>query len=458
MEEEKKIIRSNPKVSIIIRTKNEERWISLCLRSVFDQNYKNFEVILVDNNSTDRTVEIAKQFKIKIVNIDLFKPGKAINDGIRNSSGEIIVCLSGHCIPVNNTWLENLIVDLSDTNVAGVYGRQQPLSFSSDFDKRDLLNLFGLDKKIQVKDSFFHNANSAIRREIWKKFPFNEDVTNIEDRVWGDEIIKSDLKIIYEPLASVYHWHGIHQDLNPGRAKNIVRIMENLENLSSSKSILSPSEQKILAIIPIRGKTKYFGGQSLLKSTINNIRESKFVNEILVSTDNEETAEIAKKLGASVPFIRPRELSENFVDIFEVVRFSISELDKRGSFFDIIIIITENYPLRQQGVIDKMIYKFVSEGLETIIAGKEETRGAFLKKEEDLTLLEEGFMPRDLKESRLIIGMVGYGCITYPARVRNQTLFKGKFGIFEIENNMTAIEIRDESIDIYNSLSNLIKK
>jgi hypothetical protein len=54
--------------------------------------------------------------------------------------------------------------------------------------------------------------------------------------------------------------------------------------------------------------------------------------------------------------------------------------------------------------------------------------------------------------------MVGYGCITYPARVRNQTLFKGKFGIFEIENNMTAIEIRDESIDIYNSLSNLIKK
>jgi hypothetical protein len=105
-----------------------------------------------------------------------------------------------------------------------------------------------------------------------------------------------------------------------------------------------------------------------------------------------------------------------------------------------------------------MIYKFVSEGLETIIAGKEETRGAFLKKEENLTLLEEGFMPRDLKESRLIIGMVGYGCITYPARVRNQTLFKGKFGIFEIENNMTAIEIRDESIDIYNSLSNLIKK
>jgi glycosyltransferase involved in cell wall biosynthesis len=43
--------------SIIIRTKNEERWISSCLRSVFRQSYKNIEVIIVDNKSTDLTVE-----------------------------------------------------------------------------------------------------------------------------------------------------------------------------------------------------------------------------------------------------------------------------------------------------------------------------------------------------------------------------------------------------------------
>ena len=40
-----------PKVSIIIRTKNEERWIGSCLKSIFDQTHKDFEVILVDNNS-----------------------------------------------------------------------------------------------------------------------------------------------------------------------------------------------------------------------------------------------------------------------------------------------------------------------------------------------------------------------------------------------------------------------
>src|SRR5205085_9030828 len=99
---------SQPLVSIVIRTKNEERWIAPCLRAVFNQGYKNIEVVVVDNGSTDHTLKRAQEFPVKIVHITDFLPGKAINDGIRASSGEILVCLSGHCIPVNSIWLENL--------------------------------------------------------------------------------------------------------------------------------------------------------------------------------------------------------------------------------------------------------------------------------------------------------------------------------------------------------------
>ena len=44
-------------VSIIIRTKNEERWIESCLKSIYEQNYKDFEVILIDNQSTDKFID-----------------------------------------------------------------------------------------------------------------------------------------------------------------------------------------------------------------------------------------------------------------------------------------------------------------------------------------------------------------------------------------------------------------
>ena len=50
-----------PKVSIIVRSKNEKIWIIKCLNEIYNQNYKNIEVILVDNNSSDGTIKIAKK-------------------------------------------------------------------------------------------------------------------------------------------------------------------------------------------------------------------------------------------------------------------------------------------------------------------------------------------------------------------------------------------------------------
>ena len=140
------------KCSIIIRTKNEERWINLCLDSIFKQTYKNFEVIIVDNYSSDQTIKKLKKYKIKkIIKIKKFFPGKALNLGINQSNAEFIVCISAHCIPVNSVWLINLVKTISEnTKYAGVYGRQQPMQFTSISDQRDLLISFGLDKKVQV--------------------------------------------------------------------------------------------------------------------------------------------------------------------------------------------------------------------------------------------------------------------------------------------------------------------
>jgi len=183
-------MKKEKKISIIIRTKNEEQWIEMCLRKINEQTYKNFEIIIVDNLSKDKTLDKIRKYNCKIVKIKKFIPGKAINLGISKSSGDIVVCLSAHCIPVNKDWLKNLVFDLNKKNIGAVYGKQLPLPYSNPLDKRDLYNIFGDDKRVQKKDTFFHNANSAFKRKIWNKIKFDEKLLHIEDRVWAHKILK----------------------------------------------------------------------------------------------------------------------------------------------------------------------------------------------------------------------------------------------------------------------------
>ena len=444
----------NKLVSIIIRTKNEERWISSCLRSVFRQSYKNIEVIIVDNKSTDHTVERSKSFAVKIISIDEFFPGKAINDGVRASSGDYIVCLSAHCIPVNEFWLEKLIKDIEDQKVAGIYGRQEPLSFSSDIDKRDLFTVFGLDKKIQVKDSFFHNANSAFRKDIWQKFPFDENISNIEDRVWGEQVISEGLRIIYEPQASVYHWHGIHQDLNPDRAKNVVRILESLKSFKSAdNNHQNPEDLNILAIIPVRGKTLEFGDSTLLETTIDSAKKSKYISEIIVSTDSNETAEIARMHDIEVPFIRPAVLSEEYIDIFEVVKFTLERVEEDSKHFDLIVLLEEVYPFREENLIDNMILQLIYKGQDTVIAAIQEKRSVWIQPDNESELMnieKDILMPRSLRKSRAFIGMLGICCVTHPMMIRTQSVLDGKTGLYKITNDFSSTTVRKD-VDSHNA-------
>ena len=436
----------NKLVSIIIRTKNEERWINSCLESIFSQTYKNFEIIIVDNYSTDKTVKKAEQFGIsKILKIKKFFPGKAINVGIKKSKGDYVVILSAHAIPINNLWLEKLVNAIEeDEKFAGVYGRQEPMSFSPAADKRDMLLLFGLDRKYQIKDSFFHNANSIIRRKIWNKISFDEKVTNIEDRIWAQEVINKNYKIMYEPEASVYHYHGIHQNKDEKRLKSVVKIIETRQkNYRLGK--FNPKKIKIISIIPVRGETQKLGGKYQISYTIKTAQKSKFIDDIFVSTDSKKIAKIAKSLGAKCPFIRPANLSESHVNLETVQKFSLNKIEKKGIFPDLVVHLEETFPFRSHEIIDEMIIRLLEGGYDSVIASHKEAGSVWYEDStKNFRRIDKGDIPREFKEKALI-GLQGLCCVTHPEFIRKNSLLGKKIGLFEVRNQLSVLEVRNKA-------------
>lgn len=120
-------------------------------------------------------------------------------------------------------------------------------------------------------------------------------------------------------------------------------------------------ENKMVAIIPARGGSKriprknikLFHGIPLIAYSIKVAQESGLFSKVLVSTDDEEIASVAREYGAFVPFVRPAELSDDFIGTGAVVNHAIQWLKENNFEFDFICTIYATAPLLQKEYLQK---------------------------------------------------------------------------------------------------------
>ena len=437
---------------------------SASIRRILDQSVKDVEIVIVDNGSRDRTVEKGKLLcpQVKVVSIEDYRPGLAINRGVMESHGEFIVCLSPHCIPATPNWLERFVDNFHDPMVAGAYGRQIPMSYSDPVDKRDLFNVFGLDKRIQKRDTFFHNANSMFRRDVWQKIPFDESVVNIEDRIWAKQIIGKGYTIVYEPEAPVYHYHGINHHRDTARCENIVRLLEQIDDGPGSGFIkpFDPAELEVAAMVPLRqhqmGSVDAY--DPLVAATIEAAEESTFIDTIVISADSEELLEKYSQQKRVIPYLRPKELSGSDVRVDKVLACTLKAIERNGYWPDLIVPLEITYPFRPPGLIDTIVVKLLEGGLDTVIAGFTEKRPCWLRDRPACSEIIDYTVVRDERKP-LQIGLISLACATYPDFIRNGTRFGKNIGMVEVSDPLTAIEIRKpEDLNLFESLFGIFKK
>ena len=124
---------------------------------------------------------------------------------------------------------------------------------------------------------------------------------------------------------------------------------------------------KVLAIIPARGGSKgiplknikKLNGKPLIEYTIDVAKRSRSLDRIIVSTDNEKIAALAKKNGAEAPFTRPKRISSSQSTQFQVIKHTLDYLQTEGYSPDVVVLLQPTSPFRTTKIIDDSIKELI---------------------------------------------------------------------------------------------------
>jgi len=212
-------------ISIIIPVKNGDFWLLETLTAIAKQTlFAQTEIIVIDSGSTDSSLEILKQFPIRLIQIrpDEFNHGETRNIGVRAAKGKYVVMTVQDALPVDQFWLQNLLDGFIGDNIAGVCGQQivahqkenNPAEWFYPVSKPGIVQYCFKDSKDFVKLSSemkkqicgWDNVTACYKREILLKLPFRK-IEFAEDMCWAKDAIDAGFSIVYNSHARVYHYH-----------------------------------------------------------------------------------------------------------------------------------------------------------------------------------------------------------------------------------------------------------
>lgn len=192
---------------IVMRAHNDVELIEQTLE-VLHRQTRPFELIALDNLSSDGTREMLAKFTDRIIDVPVYVPGQVLNQGMIHTSGEIVVFLNSDCTPVDENWLENLLKGFSDGKVAAVFGRQIPRPDCKPLFAKDTEDTYGDGHRQKYWRNCFSMASSAIRRSVWDTIRFNENLCIAEDIDWTWRARQAGHTIEYVPDSVVVHSHN----------------------------------------------------------------------------------------------------------------------------------------------------------------------------------------------------------------------------------------------------------
>lgn len=191
--------------SVIVRARDKAATIERTLRAVRAQTV-GAELILVDSGSRDETLEIARRYCDRLVEIPAaeFTYGHALNVGAAAASGEVHFALSAHSFPERDDWIERSLAHYDRPDVAATCSHRvlpdgTPLHTTLHQD---------LAHARAHPEWGFSNSASSWRASVWREQPFDATLAYSEDKEWALRVLGAGYVIAYDPELWVDYSHS----------------------------------------------------------------------------------------------------------------------------------------------------------------------------------------------------------------------------------------------------------
>lgn len=207
----------------------------------------------------------------------------------------------------------------------------------------------------------------------------------------------------------------------------------------------------ILAVIPAKKKSrrlpgkniKLFAGKPLIAWSIIESRKSRFLDEIIVSTEDDGITKISRRLGVKAPFKRPSSLTKEHISSMDVARHAATWFEKKGKHFDYIMILQPTSPLRTASDVDESIKQFLKKEADVLISVVRVIKSPFWLKRIKKGYLEDLFKRKSKRSKRREALYLPNGAIFI---IKTKALLSKKIRkkVFYLMDNSRSIDIDDQ--------------
>lgn len=274
-------------LSVVVRVRNESKSLKRLFEALQAQRCVfGWEVIVVDNESEEREIQqICQEFKARVVSIrrDEFTYGRALNLGISQARGDLVLLVSAHALPIGANFLENCVAPFQDplmgaVRCLSVFDHEQLAQW---YKPKDIQYASPEEQKAaEVGRRWTRDYPAAtcavIRRTAWELVHFDETLESAEDKAWASEILKRGFKVrrcaeavfLTRELEKMELWRRQHREyLGLYRISGYVRVRWSTFLIKIVKAIIAAPgkalehivdtvlENWYLVIIPWKART-----------------------------------------------------------------------------------------------------------------------------------------------------------------------------------------------------------